>query len=243
MSVILVDIGNSGIKWSLYDRDGRGLGAVTRCARDREELPVALRDAGLAGTPIWLSSVAGIEFEAALGAALQAQGFGELHWAQAQAREAGLISSYDQPARMGVDRWLAMLAAREGRTEPVMVVDAGTALTIDLVAADGQHEGGYIIPGQRLMRDALLRDTQKVRFEDADHATVQPGTATTGCVAAGLTLAALGAVHYVLEHHAGYQLVVTGGDGRRLLDLGLPGEWRPSLVLEGLAIKYSRSSA
>ena len=140
---------------------------------------------------------------------------------------------------MGVDRWLAMLGARDRNSGRLCVVDAGSALTIDLVSAAGEHEGGYIIPGPELMERALLLDTDRVRFsEDADY-TLAPGTSTAEAVRHGIALAQAGAVSIALEQVTGDApaLLFCGGGGEdlmRLLNRG--GHWTPELVFEGLEV-------
>jgi type III pantothenate kinase len=117
------------------------------------------------------------------------------------------------------------------------VIDAGSALTVDLVAASGEHEGGYIIPGPALMERALLLDTDRVRFEDAADYRLEPGTSTAEAVRHGIALAQAGAVALVMERTAEDPptLVFCGGGGEVLMGLlGLDGEWVPDLVFEGL---------
>ena len=231
--MILVDVGNSSIKWCQADQR---LGPVFRCGRFPEQLVADLREHKVELSAVWVSSVAGKDFDEALQSALQSSGFGPVQCVESPPSQSGLINSYREPGRMGVDRWLAMLAARDGRAEPVAVIDAGSALTIDLIAGNGRHEGGYILPGVAMMERSLLRDTQRVRFEGAVGATVSPGRSTLDCVNAGTWIAALGAVRQALISHPDHRVVVTGGDGQALMSLGINGEWRPNLVLEGLLI-------
>lgn len=239
--MILVDVGNSSIKWCQSRAGSNGaLGVVSRCSRSPEQLVAALANADMLGATAWISSVGGVEFDNALAAALTLAGF-QPRLVVTPAEQGGVTNSYAEPHRMGVDRWLAMLAAKHDRAEPVAVVDAGTALTIDLVSATGQHEGGYIIPGVGLMERSLLRDTQRVRFDEDAPATLAPGTSTAGCVRSGLWVAAFGSVQLVLQRHPHHRVVVTGGDGQALMSLGINGEWRPHLVLEGLALTAAQA--
>lgn len=235
MNPILVDVGNSAIKWcELVDIRGGRLGEVQRCDASAEALPVALERAGLMGRDVHVSSVAGQIFDDELRAALAATADARVRMARATATACGLTNSYSEPEKMGVDRWLAMIAAKLGCDQPIIVVDAGTALTIDLVDADGRHTGGYIVPGITLMDQALTRETGRVRHEGRPEPSASPGRSTAECVNGGIWTAAIGSVQWVIDQHPDHQLVVTGGDGQALMALGLKGEWRPNLVLEGL---------
>lgn len=77
----------------------------------------------------------------------------------------GVTNGYEEPSRLGVDRWLAIIEAyyHSGK-KSCLVLDLGTALTLDVIDSAGMHMGGYIVPGLRMMRDALQLSTQQVRF-------------------------------------------------------------------------------
>jgi len=232
MTRLLVDVGNTAIKWCCDS--GEALGPTQRCGRSIERLLAALDDAGATADAVAVCSVAGEAFDGALMQALVDRGFPAPRLARTEARTGGLRNSYADPARMGVDRWLAMLAAWRGVAHPVCVVDAGTALTIDLVDASGQHEGGYIIPGAALMVRALVGGTDRIAVDVGREPAVTPGTSTSDCVNHGAWLAGYGALKAVLMRAPEHRVVVTGGDGQALLSLGINGEWRPQLVFEGL---------
>lgn len=166
-------------------------------------------------------------------------------WARSSASCAGVSNAYATPGRLGVDRWLALIAAYRQCLSAVLVVDIGSALTIDLVDGAGLHRGGYIMPGPRLMADALLRATDRVRFAPNEDLTVpEPGIDTATCVNNGISAALTGAV--VLAHGRGQTLLgtplttlVAGGYAaslaQHLAGAGI-GDWhlRPELVLDGL---------
>jgi type III pantothenate kinase len=232
-----VDVGNSGAKWRLL---------VAGAVRDRglyREADVASRQALLgcaeALDAIWVASVASDADNAVLAQLLGRRWGLEVWFARSEAQTLGLRNSYAEPGRMGVDRWLAMLAARARRDGRLLVVDAGSALTIDLVAADGRHEGGYIIPGPLLMERALLLDTDRVRFSEPAEYSLSPGASTAQAVRHGIALAQAGAVSLALQAAADEPPAVlfTGGGGAWLAaTLGDVGEFVPDLVLEGLQL-------
>ncbi len=196
---------------------------------------------------IYISSVAGVEYEHELTRSLLAS-FSVRPWfARSGARCAGVSNSYQNPELMGVDRWLAMLAAYGDCRSAVCVVDAGSALTIDFVMADGAHRGGYILPGSELMKSTLLKNTDRVRFEAGDVEKLEPGTSTVAAVNNGVLLSQTGAVKLALQQACqngaqDYRLYICGGDGRTLEQaLAVEACYHPELVLDGLALAVAEA--
>jgi len=231
-----LDVGNSSVKWRLVRRGQIShRGSYQRGDKSEQEVLLHCTDTL---DHIWIASVAAPAAEVELTALLENQ-WGVAPWfARTQARTGSLRNSYEDPGRMGVDRWLAMLGAREREKGKLCVIDAGSALTIDIVSAAGQHEGGYIIPGAALMERALLLDTDRVRFAEEVGYDLAPGTSTAAAVRHGIILAQAGAVSLAIEK-AGSEpmaLFYCGGAGEtiiKLVDRG--GQWLPDLVFEGLA--------
>ncbi len=238
-----LDVGNSSTKWRLV----RDNGIIERGSygRDDDNARKSLLNCTDALDHIWIASVTAPAMEAELAALLEDQ-WGVTPWfARTHARTGSLCNSYAEPARMGVDRWLAMLGARRRVNGRVCVVDAGSALTIDIVNGAGQHEGGYIIPGAALMERALLLDTDRVRFDEAAGYVLAPGTSTAEAVRHGIALAQAGAVTLALDQ-AGSEpvtLLFCGGAGEALMHLvNGGGQWAPDLVFEGLEVMASLST-
>jgi type III pantothenate kinase len=236
VNCLQLDVGNSSAKWRLV-RDGQVVARGVYRVDDAESQAALLACAEQLDA-IWVASVAAPAAESAL-TALLVRRWGVAPWyARTEARTGTLSNSYAEPGRMGVDRWLAMLGARDLEQGRLCVVDAGSALTIDIVAASGQHEGGYIIPGPALMERALLLDTDRVRFEENVGYALAPGRSTAEAVRHGIALAQAGAVTLALEQAGTEPLAVffCGGAGETLMRL-IPraGHWVPDLVLDGLA--------
>lgn len=230
-----LDVGNSSAKWRLVDATG-----VLARGSFRHDGEPDFANMPRQPRRIWIASVANETAEARMAGHLQTRWpQAQLWFARSEASSGGLVNSYREPLRMGVDRWLAMLAAWHYTRQRCCVVDAGSALTIDLVAADGRHQGGYIIPGPALMERALLLDTDRVRFADDAVYALTPGQSTAEAVRHGIALAQAGAVLLALRQ-AGQpapRLVFCGGAGQTLCELlGSNGEWRPDLVFEGLEL-------
>ncbi|WP_162846056.1 type III pantothenate kinase [Seongchinamella sediminis] len=244
MSLCLqLDVGNSSVKWRLLA--GGELCDRGRFVRDDDAAKARLLEKIDVGASVWVSSVAGPQFEREF-ATLVEQRTGISPWFARSGHSAGgVANSYAEPARMGVDRWLAMLGARQHTRDRLCVVDAGSALTIDLVSAAGQHEGGYIIPGPALMERALLLDTDRVRFDEEVSYGLAPGTSTAEAVRHGIALAQVGAIATALAQGDGDAPVLffCGGAGEtlmQLLDRG--GTHVPDLVFEGLAVLAAESA-
>ncbi len=236
------DLGNSSAKWRLV-ADGIVL------ARGQYRAGDAASAAGLQALQpqprlVWVSSVAAPDIEADLSSLAVGHWGLEPWFARTEALTDDLVNSYSDPTRMGVDRWLAMLGARARERGRICVVDVGSALTIDLVAADGRHEGGFIIPGPALMERALLLDTNRVRFDESIDYALSPGASTAEAVRHGIAIAQAGAVTLALENATGDApaLFFCGGAGEMLMQLlGRGGVYVPDLVFEGLEIMASRA--
>ncbi|MCP5129207.1 MAG: type III pantothenate kinase [Pseudomonadales bacterium] len=241
-SCLQLDVGNSGSKWRLLE-EGRVVARGTYRAADEASL-AELLNCTPALQQIWVASVAGPEAESELAAVLAGRWGVQPWFARSTARCGAVRNRYDEPERLGVDRWLAMLAGWQRMQARFCVVDAGSALTFDVVSDSGEHEGGYIIPGPVLMERALLQDTGRVRFaEDVDYA-LTPGLSTAEAVRHGIALAQTGALALAMDRAgvASSQLLFCGGGGdalRGLLDRG--GDYQPDLVFEGLEILAGNS--
>ena len=162
-------------------------------------------------------------------------------WVQTRAVGWGVRCAYADPSRLGVDRWAALVAARHRGPGAKVVLDAGSACTLDLLAADGTHLGGAITPGLDLMRQALESETGLDPMQIDWNEAALPAASTTEAVAAGAVqaLAGLAAAgwQWLQGQGPGGLALLTGGDAGRLAPW-LPGQWQvvPELVLEGLEI-------
>jgi type III pantothenate kinase len=166
----------------------------------------------------------------------------------------GVINAYKEVDQMGVDRWLAIVAAYEKVCGACFIIDAGSAVTIDIVKEGGQHLGGYIVPGLHMMRHSLFGQTDQVgdnagKASGANVCTsksVSPGKSTQTAVSSGLPLMLLGMIHWLLldfkdTSDARPSILVTGGDGAFLKGLlssnGITGvRCVPELVMDGLSL-------
>jgi type III pantothenate kinase len=241
---LLADLGNSRLKWAWLRAGQRG--PAEAISQDKR-LPLAplLGDiwaAAPAPRRVLICSVADDERNRQLADWCQNQWQLTPDWFRSSGELLGLHNAYLEPTRLGNDRWLAMLAARHLCTGPVAVIDCGTAMTIDLVNAQGQHQGGWILPGLGLQRQALLGNTA-IRQPASTKTTLAPGVDTASCIANGILLGTLGALHLVarqLEGHPEWQAmnwVLTGGEAGIIAPfLPWPSRLLPELLLDGLAL-------
>ncbi|MGN6512552.1 MAG: type III pantothenate kinase [Lysobacteraceae bacterium] len=236
MSDWLFDLGNSRLKCAPLE--GAGLGATHRAAHDGRALPAGW-DAHLPARfdAAIVASVAAPALTAQLLDALTAR-CARISVARPSAGFAGVRIAYAEPRRLGVDRFLALLAARARAPRPWLVAGVGTALTIDLLDAAGVHRGGRIAPSPTLMREAL--HARAAQLPASGGAYMEFADDTDAALASGCEGAALALVERSLAA-AGALLgtppaLLLHGGGAQALRIHLPAsDFAPDLVLEGLA--------
>ncbi|HUO80452.1 MAG TPA: type III pantothenate kinase [Steroidobacteraceae bacterium] len=243
---LLVDAGNSGVKWArLADGQLAGIGAVTHRGVEPEAWQARLAALAPAPRRVLVANVAGPAFEARFRSWAARQWRLTPEFPAASAERLGVRNAYVRPDALGIDRWLAMLAAWRAAGVPLLVASAGTAFTVDLVDGEGLHRGGCIVPGERLMREALHAQTSGVAAAALlDRAVVDGafGVNTAGAVQQGARLALASLVDRaarVLEAAAGVapRIFVAGGAAAEIAPLVTRAvELAPHLVLEGLAL-------
>ena len=241
--ILLLDIGNSRTKWAVLGPRGLGLSGSRGHGGGIEVLPA---DIPISPDHVYASNVAGPRMVEALRAAVRSRWACPLSFARTAAELGKLRNGYTEYQQLGVDRWLAMLAAFDRQQGAVCVVDAGTATTVDVVRADGRHLGGFILPGVDLMAQSLLDSTAdlgRLRDPPAGAASLEPGISTGAAIRDGAWLATVGLVERARALlPRGAALEVTGGQGAILAQfLGV--ECQDLLVLEGLALSWRAGAA
>jgi type III pantothenate kinase len=243
--MMLLDVGNTSLRWAFQDIQGlAGQGSFVHRGHEM---------AGLAGDA-WadLESPDGMAVANVAGQSVQdtITRWAEAHWnlqpvfVQAVATAAGVTNGYAIPGQLGVDRWAAMVAAWREQQTAVLVIDCGTAITIDFVDAGGRHHGGLIAPGVDMMRQSLSRETADIDILPADQ--VQPVTrladGTEAAIRNGTIRMAAAMIDSVVadisrRYDSSVCAVLAGGDATRIRPLlGCNTIHDPDLVLKGVAI-------
>ena len=236
--ILDIDAGNSHIKWRVADQENiRQQGVITHHQKNWPTLIDHKTDI----ERVRISSVAGPELGASLVQWLENNIELKPEIAVAKSELAGVANGYTKPETLGVDRWLAMVAGWNLATGPCLVVDAGSALTADLVSTIGQHEGGYIVPGFYMMFDALYGGTANVRFEQNKDFGWTPGKNTGAAVQNGCLLMSIALVDKCLEQLEAKEgagtLILTGGGAQPLVEYFKDKAVHiPDLVLDGLRL-------
>lgn len=242
---MLLDVGNSSVKWAI-EREGvleeggrfyyRDEGFSRSASRAWKGLPAPrfLAVANVAG--------AGMEHEISEWAG---KVWGTTPcYIRASKRAAGVTNAYREPDALGADRWAAIVAAHHDSKNPVCVIDCGTAITLDIVDAAGNHQGGLIAPGLDMMRRSLVKETAAIGALPVEAGGMQSllSRNTIDGVSSGVMHMAGALIDRVTgEAAAGYgrnlEAVITGGDAERILPLlRRPPRYDRSLVLKGVAI-------
>ena len=233
--IIDIDAGNSFVKWRV--KDGSETVASGSEATD-QVIEAGLKLEGLERlSQARVASVAHQGLVEKLREQLQRQFNVWLQIARVSTMVAGVSCGYTEPDTLGVDRWLAAIAAYQRYGGAVLVVDAGSAITIDLVGPQGQHLGGYICPGLRLMREALWQGTDRVQVDEIEPLNMLvPGACTTDAVNRGCLLTAVASIEKLASQYPA-SIVITGGDASQIAGaLSLAADHVPDLVLDGLAV-------
>jgi type III pantothenate kinase len=236
--ILDIDAGNSSIKWRVADEANiLQRGVVTHDQNTWSSLIEHKFDLGR----VRISNVAGAELGVSLTQWINDNIGVAAELAVAQSEIAGVISGYSAPETLGVDRWLAVVAGWNRVKGACLVVDAGSALTVDFVAANGRHQGGYIVPGLYMMFDALYGGTASVRYEQSSGYGQLPGKNTAEAVQNGCLMMSVALIDNCLRQKEGEEgiatLVLTGGGAPALKGhFGDKVTHVPELVLDGLGL-------
>ncbi|MBN0988082.1 type III pantothenate kinase [Amphritea pacifica] len=228
MNILDLDVGNTFVKWRLYGSAVRG--RVAHQELDSAAWPEAVER-------VRIASVAGDQINRQLCDFVQQRWQLQPEFAETQAVACGVVNSYSDPLRMGVDRWLAILSAWQQADAACWVVDCGSAITVEQLDDYGHHLGGYIMPGLQLMGRNLLSNTAKVIVDHSIEGFCSaPGVNTSEAVQHGLHLLLQSLAEKVMRSAAGQPVFVTGGDGELFCSLVDGAIWCPDLVLDGLSL-------
>jgi type III pantothenate kinase len=244
VKVLAVDAGNTRVKWGWHD----GSAWTSRSAVATLHVDQLSGAWATLGEPdaVIVSNVAGDKARTAIAGASR-RFHVPPHWIASVRAQCGVSNGYDDPAQLGSDRWAALIAAWQRHRGATVVVNAGTALTVDALTGDGVFAGGVIVPGAQLMKHALATRTAGLPLAGGRHAPFPANTADA--IATGVLDALCGAVERMAQRLKDQwgdapHCVVSGGAAHELAPrLNLKVELVDNLVLEGLlAIAHDTGS-
>jgi type III pantothenate kinase len=236
-AVLAIDSGNTRIKWGVHDGGvWSAQGAIPTA--ESATLFEALRSSLPADKAI-ASNVAGTEVRSRIEAACKRAEVG-ITFIRSERRQLGVENGYRDPGQLGSDRWAALVAAHAVIPGHKLVVNAGTALTIDALTAEGRFLGGLIVPGPALMRRSLERGTAGLRLTEG---TLQEfPESTPDAITSGAIQAAVGAIERLAKVMAARgcppgRIILSGGAAAELAEsLPIATIHRENLVLDGLLL-------
>lgn len=243
MKVFELDAGNTRLKWRLINEDK----VLARGALGNDEdwgarLPALIDQLGHFDLAR-MSAVSGSEKHNLLTDIIHG-GFGvPVQVAHTKAFCRGLTIAYREVSALGVDRWLAMLAAfHQPEKGTKIVIDSGTALTIDIVDPKGNHIGGYIVPGIQLMKETLHLNTARLSVEGDLAKSLAPGVNTLQCIDHGVLLMSVSMINSVIARFEKPVVYLTGGSVEFLQPyIKEESRYLPELVMDGLAFVFKES--
>ena len=241
--ILLVDIGNSAIKWACTETFEKLENADIEFYRHTRLSDVLDAKWKKIESPeqILVSNVAGKEIEKDLAQWCQDNWHLEPEYLQVRDNDYGVKLAYQDTSQLGVDRWLAIIAAWNKIQHALCVVDCGTAVTVDGVSESGQHLGGMILPGIELMQQSLLERASGISEIKTMQGKDQLANNTQQGIASGTTMAVVAMVDRVVKNmqkdfDTNLACIITGGSAMNILHLTESQfEHDPHLVLHGLA--------
>ena len=245
MSFLAIDVGNTRLKWAVFESAQSGARAMAQGAEFLDNID-RLAETAWAHLPAPGAMLGCVVASDAVKHRVEAQMEHwdiSPQWVISSAQEAGLSNGYDHPARLGPDRWVAMIGAWHrmlalGPRRPIVVAMVGTAVTVEAIDAHGKFLGGYILPGHGIMLRALESGTAGLHVPTGE---VRPfPTNTSDALTSGGTFAIAGAMERMVQHvrsHCGAEpwCVMAGGAGWKMApSLSTPFELHDTLIFDGL---------
>ncbi|MDC9724650.1 MAG: type III pantothenate kinase, partial [Gammaproteobacteria bacterium] len=242
---LLVDIGNTRIKWARIESSPIESHSFNR-SKTGVKASLNSHWKSLEGiTSVHVSNVAGDKIAQQLTEWVEKQWKITPVFVQSEKKRFGVTNSYEQAELLGVDRWLALIAARQHARQATCVIDCGTAITADIVTKYGAHQGGMILPGLTLMREALTNNTSDLNETDESSDFRTLAVNTQSAIKAGTLYSVTATLDRIVDdlkeqYNNRIRFIITGGDAELLKPLLPPFiAHYPDIVLKGLAY-YAR---
>ncbi|MBU1357808.1 MAG: type III pantothenate kinase [Gammaproteobacteria bacterium] len=255
MTFLAIDIGNTRLKWSLYEAPCLGAKQIASGAEFLDHIE-RLAEGPWADLPAADSMLGCV----VAGDAVRRRAEEQLverfdcvpRWVVSTTAEAGIVNGYDHPTRLGSDRWVAMIGARhrmlaQGPARPMVVVMIGTAVTVEAIDAHGRFLGGFILPGHGIMLRALESGTAGLHVPTGEVCNFP--TNTSDALTSGGTFAIAGAIEQMVHHvraHCGAEpaCYMTGGAAWKMApNVNRAFELVDSLIMDGLLVIAAERAA
>ncbi len=255
---LLIDIGNSRIKWCLYNSVEKKFSFEGAMPYGKADLPALFSEHWSdldKPDRVMISNVSGQKLAEIIDAWVDKEWQIKTEYVKTEGISHGVSNAYSDYLELGVDRWMAIIAGwqrfrQQGKA--ICVVDCGTATTIDGISASGQHLGGFIIPGYTTMQEMLVNNTsdielaRKILLKERSPRKALPSicfsSSTEEGVISGCYLATISIIDRVvtsMQDDSGNQIncVITGGNAELVVEeLAGKFEYEPKLVLRGMAM-------
>jgi type III pantothenate kinase len=235
---LLIDMGNTRLKWAVVNNEQLVTGEpLFNQQINQHELLKRWQHIAPPQQVVIASVAANNKLELVIAVAVTLWPSIRIIRVTSQLQSFGITNAYIAPEKLGVDRWLALIATRHFYSIPACIVDCGTAITVDLVNAQGQHLGGLISPGLMMMKKSLVAGTNALAFNITSY-PLEAANFTDAAIYSGTLLAAIGLIEQVLARQTGSLLVIlTGGDAALIAPhLSVMPLVDPDLVFRGLSI-------
>jgi type III pantothenate kinase len=245
MPFLAIDVGNTRLKWALYEAPRPGSALIAHGAEFLENIDKLADGPWAALTPPTAMLGCIVAGDAARRRVEEQMELWDVppRWVVASEAEAGLTNGYDFPTRLGADRWVAMIGAShrmraQGPARPIVVAMVGTAVTVEAIDAGGRFLGGLILPGHGIMLRALESGTAGLHVPTGE--VREFPTNTSDALTSGGTYAIAGAMDRMVQHlrrHCGSEpkCFMTGGAGWKMApSLSTSFELVDNLIFDGL---------
>jgi type III pantothenate kinase len=243
--ILLVDIGNTRIKWAQFDIELSHLGSHEYQSENLSQQIETIWGGIAAPESVYIANVGTRDLEVCITSWVRQKWGCQTSFIKSSVSAAGVTNGYTSPTQLGVDRWLAIIAAHHLFHGDVCIFDCGTAMTMDVINADGFYHGGLIFPGLSLLRSSLTSNTigcsnllsQKLIINKQMVAKNTNDGIMLGSLYAVISIIKNQTLRLQQEFNLNPALVITGGDAPALIPYLSPNyQYAPALVLEGLSL-------
>ncbi|MBE9561998.1 MAG: type III pantothenate kinase [Proteobacteria bacterium] len=235
--ILLVDVGNSAIKWAVLKQNKLSTqkSVLYKCNILEQ---ILTKEWQVIDKPesIWISNVAGPQIKQIIIDWAIKYWHCKPNFVKTTEYDCGVRNGYKNPEQLGIDRWLALIGAYKLEKGTLCIVDCGTAVTVDILTINGQHLGGIIAPGLNVMRTSLSQSTYQLENCNRSLEKFSLANETNDGIILGTSYAVLGLLEYIMNGlNEQPKLILTGGDAVVIQPfLSRTYKYIPDLVLQGL---------